>query len=333
MNSPYISPRRLAAGDEVCVVAPSRSLGGLLRLDAIDGSSLAAARSTLGELGLSVRLGAHLRTCDEALSSPVRERVADLHSAYQDDSISGIVSLCGGSNAIQLLRRLDFDHVRASPKVFVGYSDAGTVINAIATRSQVIGYYGPNLAGLAVPFGREYAIAGLRRCLFQSEPFEIEPSEEWSDDGKEIHVNTGPFVVQEGDAEGRTVGGGFGCLSILQGTKYFPSLSGSVLLLESPSTHRKATLAMVDAALDSLIYQSGFKGVRAIGFGRFRSQAQVTRDGLRRVIRAKPELRGLPIVAGLDFGHTLPRATLPIGGRVAIHARRDDNVLIRVTCH
>ena len=333
MSIEPLSPRRLAPGDEVCVVAPSRSLGGLLRTRAIDESVLPAARSALGELGLTVRLGAHLGTCDEALSAPIGERMTDLHSAYQDDSITGIVSLCGGSNAIQLLRRLDFDQIQESPKILLGYSDAGTLINAIATCSSVIGYYGPNYAGLAVPFGLDYTIAALRRCLFQTEPFDVEPSEEWSDDGDEIHVNAGPFVVQEGEAEGRTVGGGLGCLSILQGTKYFPSLSGSVLLLESPSTHRKATLAMIDAALDSLIYQSGFGGVRAIGFGRFRSEARVTRDGLRRVVEAKPELRSMPIVGGLDFGHTLPRATVPIGGRMSIHARHGGDVRIRVTRH
>ena len=32
----------------------------------------------------------------------------------------------------------------------------------------------------------------------------------------------------------------------------------------------------------------------------------------------QPRLAGLPVLAGVDFGHTQPLATLPIGGQVAL---------------
>jgi len=40
----------------------------------------------------------------------------------------------------------------------------------------------------------------------------------------------------------------------------------------------------------------------------------MTLEKLKMIIAAKPELHSLPIVANIDFGHTMPMITFPIGG-------------------
>ena len=39
----------------------------------------------------------------------------------------------------------------------------------------------------------------------------------------------------------------------------------------------------------------------------------MTESALRRIIESKYELRGIPIVANVNFGHTDPITTIPIG--------------------
>ena len=52
--------------------------------------------------------------------------------------------------------------------------------------------------------------------------------------------------------------------------------------------------------------------------GRFQQASQVEFEKLKRMLQAKPALQNLPIVSGVDFGHTDPKITFPIGGKVKL---------------
>ena len=42
------------------------------------------------------------------------------------------------------------------------------------------------------------------------------------------------------------------------------------------------------------------------------------KDLLGEIVKSKEELNNLPIVANVDFGHTDPKITFPIGGQVSL---------------
>jgi muramoyltetrapeptide carboxypeptidase LdcA involved in peptidoglycan recycling len=44
----------------------------------------------------------------------------------------------------------------------------------------------------------------------------------------------------------------------------------------------------------------------------------MTRRLLEQIVASKRELAGIPVIANVDFGHTAPILTLPIGGLVEI---------------
>jgi muramoyltetrapeptide carboxypeptidase LdcA involved in peptidoglycan recycling len=67
--------------------------------------------------------------------------------------------------------------------------------------------------------------------------------------------------------------------------------------------------------------QPGFDAVRAVIIGRFQKESKMTLDLLTQICGSKPQLTKLPIIANVDFGHTLPIITFPIGGNVTVHAR------------
>ncbi len=44
----------------------------------------------------------------------------------------------------------------------------------------------------------------------------------------------------------------------------------------------------------------------------------MTPDSLKQIIASKRELRGIPVIANVDFGHTTPQLTFPIGGHAKL---------------
>jgi muramoyltetrapeptide carboxypeptidase len=74
--------------------------------------------------------------------------------------------------------------------------------------------------------------------------------------------------------------------------------------------------------LVSLLQQPAFAGVRGLVIGRFQKATGMTRDLLAQVVGSKPELAGLPVIANVDFGHTTPIVTFPVGGTVEVRAER-----------
>ena len=101
-------------------------------------------------------------------------------------------------------------------------------------------------------------------------------------------------------------------LNLLQGTEYMPSLTDSILLLEDDY---ESKLANFDRDLQSLIHLPGFEGVKGMVIGRFQNKSEMEQEMLVKMIRDKDELKGMPVIANADFGHTTPQFTFPIGGK------------------
>lgn len=311
-------PAKLKPWDEIRIVAPSKSMSRLLP------EHVALAKQRLEQLGLRVTFGKHVMETDAFDSSPVEARIADLHDAFRDPNVKGILAVLGGENCNQLLRRLDYALIRENPKILCGFSDITALGNAIAAKAGLVTYSGPNFSSFAMPEGLSYTREGFVRCLMQDTPFEIRPAAAWSDDPwyrsdapRTFIPNDGWTVIQPGEATGKIIGGNLCTLNLLQGTEFMPSLDGSVLFVEDDYIVSPETF---DRDLQSLIHQPGFEGVKGIVIGRFQIGSRMTPDKLAAIVRSKPELAGIPVIADVDFGHTTPQLTFPIGGTAAIAA-------------
>jgi len=106
-------------------------------------------------------------------------------------------------------------------------------------------------------------------------------------------------------------------MNLLQGTAYWPSLDGAVLAVEDDELVGAATFTR---DLTSLLQQPDAAGIRGLVIGRFQRVSGVTRDLVEQIVVRQTVLAGLPVLANVDFGHTSPLATLPIGGEVEVIA-------------
>jgi muramoyltetrapeptide carboxypeptidase LdcA involved in peptidoglycan recycling len=319
-------PPKLTAGDELRVLALSRSLGGVMQPGGFGEDDVQFAASRLESLGLKVSFGRWVRECNAHLTASPSHRLEDFHAAVADPAVKAILAVSGGVGAIQLLDGLDYDLLAAHPKLLCGYSDIAYLGNAICARAGVAAYYGPNFTSFMMRKGADYTLRNFRECLFSDAPLALQPAGQWSDDAwhkdqenRTFHANEGFWAIQEGEAAGTIIGGSYWCLNMLQGSKYFPSLRNAILFLEHPA-EGKATLMGLDSGLRALSHQPGFSEVRAIVLGRYAGNV-VTRENLTALLREIPALADLPVIANCDFGHTTPICTLPIGGRCQLQAR------------
>ena len=139
------------------------------------------------------------------------------------------------------------------------------------------------------------------------------------------------WVVNNGQAEGKILGGNLGTLSLLFGTEFMPDLSNSILFLEDDAYTKGADVVEFDRHFQSLVQQPNFNKIKGIVIGRFQVVSKMTNDLLIKIVKTKKELNDIPVVANMDFGHTSPIITFPIGGEAVMNA--GENSSISITKH
>ena len=314
MNKIY--PKKLKKGDEVRIVAPSRSMN-------ILGEEIKnTANQRFTDLGLKLTFGKNINETDEFNSSSIRSRIEDLHEAFNDQNVKGIITVIGGFNSNQLLKYIDWNLVKNNPKVFLGYSDITILNNAIFTKTGVVTYSGPHYSTFGQKLYFDYTSEYFQKCLMADNPFEIKASDSWSDDPwyldqnkRELIDNQGYLIINDGKAEGTILGANLCTFNLLQGTEYFPDLNGSILFLEDDYETVPHTF---DRDLQSLIHLQNFNKVKGLVIGRFQKKSKMTDELLKKIIKTKKELNGMPVIANVDFGHTDPKITFPVGGTVKL---------------
>lgn len=308
-------PEKLKQGDEIRIVAPSGSLS-IVRTEIFD-----SALAHLRENGFNVTFSKHSREINEFSSSSVRSRVGDLHEAFTDSNVKAIMACIGGFNANQILPYIDYELIKANPKILCGYSDITALLCAVYAKTGLVTYHAPHLAGIGHIQEREYTQRYFSECLMRGGPFTAEPSE----------TAQGYTVIQEGECEGVITGGNLCTLNLLQGTPYMPCIRDRVLFIEDDNIMGDYFPYEFDRNLQSLLQTEGGDSVKGIVFGRFDESCKLDAEKIKAIVSGKisPDI---PVVFGADFGHVFPMISFPIGGTVKISAH-DGGINIRIIEH
>ena len=129
-------------------------------------------------------------------------------------------------------------------------------------------------------------------------------------------------MINEGEAEGRIIGANLCTFNLLHGTEFMPDFKDSILFLEDCVESKDVFVVNFDRDLQSIIHQPGFEKVKGMVIGRFENSSGMTKEKLIKIIKTKKELDRIPVIAGVDFGHTFPMITFPIGGKAKIYAKK-----------
>lgn len=326
-------PFKLKPGDEIRVIAPARSLA------IISQETKSYAETVLGQMWLHVSYGKHTMEIDEFASSSIQSRINDLHEAFADKNVKGILTVVGWFNCNQLLQYIDYDLIKNNPKILCGFSDITALSNAITAKTNLVTYYGPHFSTFGMQLGNEYTKSYFQKTLMQEDTFLIEASAQRSDDlrfldqqKREFFDNPGWIVINEWTAEGTLYAGHLSTFQLLQGTEYMPNIQDSILMIEESEEFGKYTSFEFDRILQSLIHQPGFAGVKWILIGRFQKQTDMTIEKLKKIISTKKELEHIPILADVNIWHVSPIVTLPIGWTIKMKIS-NNKAIVEVVNH
>ncbi len=324
-----IIPPKLQPGDEIRIIAPSRSLALLSE------ENIKLAVDKLEAEGFKVTFSKNCKESDMFMSSSIQSRVDDLHEAFRDKNVKAILTVIGGFNVNQVLKYLDYKLIKNNPKIICGYSDITALTNAITAKTGLITYYGPHFSTWGMKREFEYTLEYFKKCLTSKEEFVIKPSPTWSDDAwymnqenRNLIPNKGYLIINKGEAQGEIVGGNLCTLNLLQGTEFMPSLKDKILFVEDDDESKAPDF---DRNLQSLIHLPDFKDVKAIIIGMFQKNSEMTEEKIEKIIATKKELADIPVIANVNFGHANPIMTFPIGGTVSLKV--DDKVELKILEH
>jgi putative carboxypeptidase yocD len=269
-------PEKINAGDEIRIIAPARSAGD------IDEVVIARAQAALESLSLKVSFSQYAFSRSQRGCPTDVEKVDDLHAAFLDPNVKGILAAIGGFNSNQLLGRIDWDIIRANPKIFAGFSDITVLNHAILAKTGLVTFATPNFYCFGLPPKADYSLEYFRRCLFAGQPetYRVRASKVFYDYGwyydekspRSKIVNGGLKIIQPGQASGTLLGGNLCSLNLLNGTEYFPCVEGDIILCLEDDSYDSIPETF-ERNLQSLIQQPYFRQVKAILFGRFQRES------------------------------------------------------------
>lgn len=322
-----IKPRTLRRGDRVAAISLSRGWPSAYPRAYQDGK-----RQLQEVFGVEVVESRHALADSDWLARHPEARAADLMEVLKDPTIQGIVSTIGGDDSIRMLPFLDYAVIRANPKVFLGYSDS-TVTHFAFLKAGVVSFYGPSvMAGFDENGGLlGYMEESLRQVVFgasesvvfapNSDGWTIE-SFEWGDEKRNaMRRSLQPcsgwkWLQGSGVHRGRLIGGCLDVMDWLRGTMVWPEPEvwrGCILFVET--SEDRPTPTQVTYMLRSLAATGALSDVRGILLGRpygDEDSFQAYDEALLRVLD-ELGLTSVPVVTRMDFGHTDPKFTLPIG--------------------
>lgn len=260
-----------------------------------------------------------------------QERANDLMEAFSDKSIKAIISNIGGEDSIRILRHIDLDVIKKNPKIFIGFSDS-TIAHFLCLKAGLTSFYGTStLVGFAENGGmHKYQIEDLKRTLFSDKPVgEVLPNKdgwtserlEWFDETllhtkRKLEISSGWNFLQGKTIEkGKLIGGCLEVLEFLKGTEYWPKkelFENSILFFETsedmPQPEYFRWWLRNYAELGIL------KQANGIIVGRpYHNKFAKEYDAEIIKVLAEENLTELPVITQMDFGHTCPTFTIPIG--------------------
>lgn len=300
-----IKPARLKSGDTVMIVAASGVEYNKLRLK--------LSIESLEALGLKVKVAEHAMGRHGYFPAEDEVRADDLNKAFADKQVKAIMALKGGWGAARTLPYLDYNLIKANPKILMGYSDVTALLNAIYQKCGLITFHGPNAGS---PWNG-FSTKNVKDILFNGAAQHMVNPQNKGDflTVRDHRIQT----ISAGVATGILVGGNLSVLTAMQGTPYFPDTKGKILMLEDVGEN----IYRVDRMLTQLALGGHLSDCSGIVFGGFTS---VDSDGgfgdfsLMDIFEQHISRANKPAFYGAMFGHVADKRTMAVGCKVRMDA-------------
>lgn len=286
--------RKLKYGDTIGLIGPS----GAVRTE----GAIEKAAAEIERMGFRVRMGESCGKVYGYLSGMDEVRARDVNAMFMDDEIDAILCVKGGYGTMRMLDLLDYEAIKAHPKIFIGYSDITAMHIAMLEKSELITFHGP----MALSWEDGPLDAFTHDSLFNTLMNERPAGEILNPEGY------GRKTVNPGCCEGQLVGGNLSLIVGLLGTPYELNTKGRILFIEDVGEKTYA----IDRMLTHLRLAGKFDDCAGVVLGDFKN-CEMEYPGysftLEEIVRDVVAPCKKPVFSGLQSGHCTPKITLPFG--------------------
>lgn len=227
-----------------------------------------------------------------------KEKAAQIHKAFADKHIGMVMARRGGYSSIKVLPYIDFKLIKRNPKLFAGFSDLSTLLNAIYENTGLVTLHAPMVINFEKP--TRFTVRSFMNAV-KGFP--------------ERNLLTGVRIKvrRHGKSAGILKGGNLVTLTSLIGTKWEIDTKGCIIFLEDVDEK----LHQIDRYLTQWILKGKFKGVKGLILGDFRG---VKPDAVWDILRHQLKM-DFPVLHCPNIGHVKDKLTLPVGARVELDTR------------
>ena len=246
----------------------------------------------LYEQGIEAVFAKHIYAEKDSFNGTDKERAEDLMRFYQDDSIDAIYDISGGDLANGVLKYLDWNVIAGANKIFWGYSDLTTVINAIYTKT-----------------GKSSVLFQIKNLVYANGKLQRKRFAEFISKKNNALFDVNYSFLQGERMKGIVVGGNIRCLLKLAGTEYWPNMDGKILFLEAYG----GEVSQIAALFTQLEQMGVFKQVEGIILGTFTAyeKSRATQSVFDLLAGHIPET--LSVAKTTEIGHGTDSKAIVIG--------------------
>ncbi len=315
-----IKPKKLKAGDTIGIFTPSSPayidneglfLNGLRNLEAC-GFKIKQGSITSKRMNQGYR------------SASPQERAKEFMDLILDPNVHGLISTIGGSNSSSIIPHLDFQAIRTSRKPICGFSDVTSLHASILTVAGLRTFYSPSVMCWfgdwpnGIPESTGWFLDAVMN--HHTGPRPVLQPKRWSNHGRKWEngdwknmprtwqENTGWRTLSPGTVEAPILALNLNTLICLAGTKYWPDVSGKILLLED----MEAPQARNERSFRQLSLIGVFEEIAGLIVGKPEIyKSQDAPFGYDELLMEVVGPRNYPIVSNFDCSHTVPMITIP----------------------
>lgn len=319
----WIRPRALRPGDTVAIVAPANSIAE---------RDMAPAVESIERLGFRVRLPSNQTLRRGNFAGDDEARAAAFMEAWLDPEVDGVWCATGGYGTMRLYDLLDFEAIRAHPKLFCGMSDITGLHLALGRRARLITFLGPNAIWPITRdnlspcvFAQTWFLRAVRADLYRDAsggllpPYTFAHPQHPRDPQQEAADRAEVKPLNPGRAQGRLTGGNLSLIAATAGTPYEIETSGRILVLEDVREQ--------PYRLDRMLCQLELAGLlerpAGVVLGTWHGcqpdnpERSLTVDEVMQDYFAG---RPYPVIMNFPTGHVPEQTTLPLGAMAELDA-------------
>ena len=284
----FIRPPKLSERDTIGIIAPASG---------VDESELDAFINVMNGMGLNIKFASTLFERYGYLGGTDLERAMGVNELIRDPEVKGLFAARGGYGCARMIDYVDFEALKANPKIIYGYSDITALHMACHSKANITTFHGP----VGVSHWNTWDQRFFKNAVFETEPLVLAAD-----------IKGEYEVIGEGQATGQVIGGNLTVFTSLCGTRYFPDTTGTILILEdiSEDVYRIDRMLMQLKLAGALDHLKGFIFASCKNCGSFKFKRSFT---LNQVLRQYIEPLEIPSWIGFAFGHITTQFTIPLG--------------------